>query len=162
MEESSLYQRLSRMGSAHGGKAAELAKQGAASVVTECGKASFANVRNGLIIGKTGLHEDVFEMRDRDSLRAVGYNLNETLQLEEMLHDEAKVEGHSPEQAACITSFAEELEDVSDPLVESDRVQKEIDLSAFSKAEKDDREQHGLETMPSPETPMRSPPESRR
>ncbi len=135
VQDSQLYARLSRIGHRHSGTGRdELAKSGAAAVVTQCGKATFANVREGLIVGQTGLHEDVFEMRDPISFHTVWYGLDDTLQMEEMLGAEARVGGHSEAQAECIRSFAEHLESLTDPIVESDRLQKEIDLSAFSKA----------------------------
>jgi hypothetical protein len=138
VQDSQLYERLSHIGHRHsGGGRDELAKGGAAAIVTQCEKASFANVRNGLIVGQTGLHEDIFEMRDPISLRTIAYGLNDTLQMEEMLRAEARLGGHSAEEAGCIQTFAENLESLTDPLVETDKLQKEIDLSAFSKAAKE-------------------------
>jgi hypothetical protein len=156
MQDSQLYARLSRIGRRHGDHGMdELAKEGAVAVVTECGKTSFANVRTGLIVGETKLHEDVFEMRDRASFRAVAYGLDDTLQLEEMLDVEAGSGGDSGEQAGCIQSFAEHLKSMTDPIVEQDRLQKEIDLSAFNKATKQSEEenQREFDSLPLPNTP---------
>lgn len=150
-----LYEKLSHLGREHGVTAGEPAKKGAAAVVTECGKTSFDNVRNGLLIGRTGLHEDVFEMRDPVSLRTVAYRLDETLQMEEILRAEASTGADSPEQAECIEKFAENLEAITDPMVESDRLQKEIDMSVFNKSAKEarDEKQSGPQTPDSGATP---------
>jgi hypothetical protein len=151
VEDSKLYERLSHFGRSHGAsRMDEQTKAGAASVVTGCAEAPFAHVQKGLIVGETGLHEDVFEMRDRVSFATVAYGLDDTLQLEEMLQAEAKAGVHSAEQAGCIQSFAEHLEGLTDPMVEVDRLQKEIDLSGFSKAAKEvhDEKQRELETPP--------------
>ena len=45
----------------------------------------------GLIVSETGLHEDVFMLRDRVSYGAIGYGLDEALRLESLLRAEAKV-----------------------------------------------------------------------
>ena len=133
----------------------ELAKEGAFTVVTECGKASFANVSEGLIVAETKLHEDVFTMRDRISYRGVAYGLDETLQLEEMLQAEANAGQHREDQAGCIRSFAEHLESLTDPIVEGDRLQKQIDMSAYSQAAKqiEEGKQREFQSLPMPIPP---------
>jgi hypothetical protein len=156
MQDSELYARLSRIGHRPGERGMdELAKEGAVAVVTECGKTSFANVRTGLIIGETKLHEDVFEMRNRVSFRAVFYGLDDTLQLEEMLNAEASAGRHSDKQARCMQSFAEHLKSLTDPIVEGDRLQREIDLSAFNRATKQSEEenQREFDSLPLPNAP---------
>ena len=49
--------------------------------------------KKGLIVSETGMHEDVFTLRDRVSYGAIGYGLNEALRLESLLRGEAKVRG---------------------------------------------------------------------
>jgi hypothetical protein len=113
------------------GRKAELGRD---SITTECEHESYANASKGLIVKDTGLHEDVFSLRDRASLAANAYNLNETLGLEALLREEAKVAGHSGAQADCIDEFAEHFETLADSLVQADKVQKELDISAFNEA----------------------------
>ena len=152
VKDSRLYERLSRVGRSLGrGRTDEMARRGAAAVVTQCDKASFANVRNGLIVGRTGLREDVFEMRDPHSFRTLEYGLDDTLRMEAMLRVEAKVGGHSAEEAGCIRKFADNLESLTDPLVDADKLQREIDLSAFSKAAKEAQDEKQLENSTLPE-----------
>jgi len=159
VRDSRLYARLSQMTrrpGAHGGNTMDqLSKQGAFTVVTECGKTSFANVSEGLIVAETKLHEDVFTMRDTVSYRAVAYGLDDTLQLEEMLDAEARAAVHPEQQKDCIRSFAEHLESLTDPIVEGDRLQKQIDMSAFNRAAKQIEEGKQLEfqSLPVPMPP---------
>ena len=155
MEQSSLYARLSHLGHRRSGsRTSELAKKGAAAVVTQCGEASYANVRKGLIAGETDLHEDIFEMRDRVSFNTVPYGINATLEMEEMLRAESRAGAQPADQVDCIERFAEHLESLTDPLLEADRLQKEIDLSAFSKAAKEtqDEKRRELEKLTDPES----------
>ncbi len=49
-------------------KPGELANRGRAEIVEECGKQSYDLVSKGLIVSETGLHEDVFVLRDRVTL----------------------------------------------------------------------------------------------
>jgi hypothetical protein len=88
-------------------------------------------------VSETGLHEDVFVLRDRVSYQGVGYELDEAQRLEGLLRAEAKVGGHPAQQADCIEEFAEHLETLSDPLVEADERQKELDASAFEDSSKE-------------------------
>jgi hypothetical protein len=122
-------------------KPGELAEKGKATIVAECEKQSYETARKGLIMSETGLHEDVFALRDRVSYVGVGYGLDEAQRLEDLLRAEAKAAGHPAEQANCIEAFAEHLETLSDPLVEADERQKELDASAFNDAAKEDQEQ---------------------
>ena len=159
VQDSRLYARLSHLGRGYGGRGIhELAKEGAVAVVSQCGKTSLSSTREGLIVGETGLHEDVFEMRDRISFRPIAFRLDDTLQLEEMLRAEVRAGGHSPEQASCIQGFAEHLESLTDPMVEADRLQKEIDVSAFNKSTKEsqDEKQRELENLSVPNVPTES------
>jgi hypothetical protein len=122
-------------------KPGELAEKGKAEIVAECEKQSYETARKGLIVSETGLHEDVFVLRDRVSYAGVGYGLDEAQRLEDLLRAEAKVAGHPAAQADCIEAFAEHLETLSDPLVEADERLKELDASAFSDARKEAEEQ---------------------
>lgn len=135
---SSVLERISTVGrSTVAPKAAELAEKGRATIMTECAKQSYETARKGLIVSETGLHEDVFVLRDRVSYQGIGYGLDEAQRLEGLLRAEAKVGGHPTEQADCIEEFAEHLETLSDPLVEADERQKELDVSAFEDASKE-------------------------
>jgi hypothetical protein len=140
--DTTLLERISRAG--HSNKAlkpGELAEEGRIEITTECEKQSYETAKKGLIVSETGLHEDVFTLRDRVSYGAVGYSLDEAIRLEALLRMEAKVAGRPPEQTECIQRFAEHLETLSDPLVEADERQKELDVSAFNDAAKEAQEQ---------------------
>lgn len=121
-------------------KPGELAEKGRAAITEECGKQTYANASKGLIVSETGLHEDVFALRDRISYGADGYGLDEALQLESLLHEEAEAAGFPKEQAKCVLEFAEHLETLTDPIIEADVRQKELDVSAFDRASKEAEE----------------------
>ncbi len=134
-------------------KPGELAEKGKMAIVTECEKQSYETASKGLIASETGMHEDVFTLRDRLSYAGSGYGLDEAQRLEGLLRAEAKVAGHPAQQADCIEQFAEHLETLSDPLVEADERLKELDASAFSDATKEAQEQayrklRGTDTQP--------------
>lgn len=159
-----LLERIARAGSrTTAPKPGELAEEGRAAITDECAKQSYETARKGLIVSETGMHEDVFVLRDRVSYRGVGYGLDEAQRLEGLLKVEAKVVGRPAEQADCIQEFEEHLEALSDPLVEADVRQKELDVSAFQDAAKEAQEQAEKKlraadkvTMPkmqSPQTP---------
>jgi hypothetical protein len=140
--DATLLERISRVGhSREASKPGELAEKGKAAIVAECEKQSYETTSKGLIVSETGLHEDVFVLRDRVSYVGVGYGLDEAQRLEDLLRVEAKVAGRSGEQANCIRAFAEHLEALSDPLVEADARRKELDASAFTDAAKEAQEQ---------------------
>src|ERR1700738_4673862 len=140
--DASLLERISRVGhSRQAPKPGELAEKGKAAIVTECEKQSYETASKGLIVSETGLHEDVFALRDRVSYAGVGYGLDEAQRMEYMLRTEARVAGHPAEQAKCIEQFAEHLEALSDPLVEADERLKELDGSALNDAVKEAPEQ---------------------
>jgi hypothetical protein len=122
-------------------KPGELAEKGKAAIVAECEKQSYDTARKGLIVSETGLHEDVFVLRDRVSYAGVGYGLDEAQRLEELLRAEAKGGGHPAGQAECIEAFAEHLETLSDPLIEADERLRALDASAFADAAKRAQEQ---------------------
>jgi hypothetical protein len=133
----------------HSGKARrtpdEMAAAGTAAIVNECAKESFANARTGLIVGETRLHEDVFELRDPDSFAAIAYGMDETLRLEGSLRTEAKAMGSSAASAGCVESFAAHLQTLTDPLLEGDSIQKDLDVSAFDEATREAEEQRERE-----------------
>ena len=133
----SLLGRIGRMGRSTNmaPRPGELAEQGRAAITEECGKQSYETAKKGLLVSETGLHEDVFVLRDRVTYAGIGYGLDEALRLESLLEAEVKVGGYPADQASCIAKFAAQLETVSDPLVEEDARQKELDASAFSDSE---------------------------
>ena len=140
--DATLLERISRVGHARRApKPGELAEKGKAAIVTECEKQSYETASKGLIVSETGLHEDVFALRDRVSYVGVGYELDEAQRLEDLLRAESRVAGHPADQANCIEAFAEHLETLSDPLVEADERLRELDASAFSDATKEAHEQ---------------------
>lgn len=141
--DASLLERISRVGHSKIAmpKPGDLAEKGKAEIVAECEKQSYETARKGLIVSETGLHEDVFALRDRVSYVGIGYQLDEAQRLEDLLRAEAKVAGHPPDQAKCIEEFAEHLESLSDPLVEADERLKELDASAFTDAAREAQEQ---------------------
>lgn len=142
--DSRLYDKLSRKAHLHSqpppvpGKMAEVGRE---SITTECEHESYANARKGLIVGETGLHEDVFALRDRVSFAANAYSVDETLRLEALLRAEATVTTHSAEQADCINEFANHLQTLTDALIQADNLQKELDVSAFNNSRKQAEEQ---------------------
>lgn len=110
------------------------------AIVSECAKVSFASASKGLIVAEPGLHEDVLDLRDRESYRAVPFGLNEALRLEALLQKESRAPnytGYSAQQTACIDQFVAHLQSLTSPLVESDAEQKQLDLSAFDKASRE-------------------------
>ena len=140
--DATLLERISRVGHSRSvPRPGELAEKGKAAIVAECEKQSYETARKGLIVSETGLHEDVFALRDRVSYAVVGYELVEAQRLEDLLRAEARVAGHPAKQANCIEAFAEHLERLSDPLVEADERRKELDASAFTDAAKEAQEQ---------------------
>jgi hypothetical protein len=103
------------------------------------------------------LHEDVFSLRDRISYGEDAYRLDEALQLESLLHAEADGLGRPTDQTKCIREFSEHLERLTDPLIEADERQRELDVSAFKDSMKEaeqqvDRRLSGSETATEPTT----------
>jgi hypothetical protein len=140
--DASLLERISRVGHSRvAPRPGELAEKGKATIVAECEKQSYETARKGLIMSETGLHEDVFALRDRVSYAGVGYGLDEAQRLEDLLRAEVKAAGHPAEQANCIEAFAEHLETLSDPLVEADERRKELDASVFNDTAKKAQDQ---------------------
>jgi hypothetical protein len=138
-----LYDRIARHGHLKSPppEPGKMAAAGRDAITAECALESYANARKGLIVAETGLHEDVFALRDRVSFAANAYGMDEALRLEALLREEAMVRGHSAEQANCIDEFAEHLGSLTDALIQADKLQKELDLSAFDKSQKQAEEQ---------------------
>ena len=138
-----LIERISRAGHSRteAPKPGELAEKGRASIADECAKQSYVNASKGLIVSETGLHEDVFALRDRVSYGEMAFSLDEALRLESLLRVEANGQGHPTEQAKCIERFAERLESLTGPIVEADERLKELDISAFEDSAKKAQEQ---------------------
>lgn len=110
------------------------------SIVTACATEPFANASKGLIVAQTGLNEDVFDLRDRSTYRAVPFGLKETLRLQDLLLKEIDAPGHasySAPQIACIRQFIAQFKSLTGPLVQADAEQKQLDVSAFDKASKE-------------------------
>ncbi len=134
-------------------KPGELAEKGHTAITEECAKQSYTTASKGLIVSETGYREDVFALRDRVSYGEIAYELDEAQRLEALLETEAKTAKLPAEQKNCITEFTEHLETLSDPLVEAEVRQKELDVSAFSNAAKEAQEQaekklHEAEKLP--------------
>jgi hypothetical protein len=134
-----------------------LAEKGRATITEECAKQSYKTASKGLIVSETGLHEDVFSLRDRVSYGEDAYKLDEALQLESLLHVEADGLGRPTDQTKCVREFAEHLETLTDPLIEADERQRELDMSAFKDSVKEseqqaDRRLSGVEKAPEPMT----------
>ena len=107
----------------------------AAAIAAACAKQPYENARIGLIVAETGLHEDVFDLRDRVSYKAVPFGLDEAQRLEALLQKAGM--SVPAKQAACIAAFSDHFKALTDPLVEADTVQRQLDLSAFNNASKE-------------------------
>jgi hypothetical protein len=121
--------------------AGELAEKGRATITEECAKQSYKTASKGLIVSETGLHEDVFSLRDRVSYGEDAYKLDEALQLESLLQAEADGLGRPTDQTKCVREFAGHLETLTDPLIEADERQRELDMSAFKDSVKEAEQQ---------------------
>jgi hypothetical protein len=124
-----------------------LAQEGEIDITTACAHETFANARKGLIAHVTGMHEDVFELRDRITLATIAFGLQEAQRLESLLRAEAKAPGHQAEQSGCVQQFAEYFETLTDPMVESNEIQKQLDVSAFNDSSKHAQEELEKEQM---------------
>lgn len=110
------------------------------AIAGACAKEPYANAHEGLVVTETGLHEDVFELRDRVSYKSLAYGQWEAQRLEALLRKEAGAAGspsYPAEQAECIRQFADHMQTLTDPLVEADAEQKQLDVSAFNDASKE-------------------------
>lgn len=113
--------------------------EAAAAIAEACAKVPYANASKGLIVAETGLHEDVFDLRDRVSYQAVPFGLGEAERLGALLRKAGVGEqaSYPAKQGECIREFAIHLQTLTDPLVEADAVQKQLDVSAFDNASKE-------------------------
>lgn len=114
-----------------------LAEDASAMIADVCVRQSYATASVGLIAGETGLREDVFELRNPVSYKVVPYRLRATVKLEGMLWMGAEATDRPASQASCMRQFADHLKDLTDPLIEAARDQRDIDSSAFNNAEKE-------------------------
>jgi hypothetical protein len=118
-----------------------LAAEGLATITAGCEKQSFDNARNGLIVSQTGLHEDVFALRNRGSYASIAFSLDDALKLEDLLRNELKENNQPREQWECVQQFEGYLETLTDPMVERDKLAKELDASAFKDSSKEAEEE---------------------
>ena len=117
-----------------------LAAEGVATILAACEKQSFENAR-GLIVSQTGLHEDVFALRNRTSYASSAFSLDDALRLEDVLRKQLKVNNLFGEQMECVQQFEVYLETLTDPIVEQDKLAKELDASAFEDSTKEAQEE---------------------
>jgi hypothetical protein len=118
-----------------------LAAEGLATITEGCEKQSFEEVRNGLVVSQTGLHEDVFALRSRTSPASFAFSLDDALKLEDVLRKRLKENLISNNQQECIRRFEGYLETLTDPIVEQDKTAKELDASAFKDSTKEAQEE---------------------
>jgi hypothetical protein len=118
-----------------------LAAEGSATITATCGKQSFENARNGLIVSRTGLHEDVFALRSGTSYASIAFGLDDALRLEDVLRNELKGNQQPIEQWKCVQEFEGYLETLTDPMVEQDKLAKELDATAFKDSTREAQEE---------------------
>ena len=141
------FDRLARQGQA-ASSPGKLAAVGKDAITSGCAHETYANASKGLIVEEAGLHEDVFSLRDRHSLAWNAYDLNEALQLEDLLRAEATVAKHSAAQDDCINKFAQHFGTMTDALLQADKVQRELDMSAFKEATREAQSEDQSEKPP--------------
>ncbi len=143
LRERRLYDRIAQRDGKNGAQVVpgKMAAAGTVTITDHCAHETYANASKGLIVEEAGLHEDVFSLRDRESLAPNAYTLSEALRLEAMLRAEAGAAGHSKAQDECIGAFAQHLATLTDALIQADKIQKEMDVSAYNDASKQAREQ---------------------
>ncbi|MEO6909893.1 MAG: hypothetical protein ABI158_03090 [Edaphobacter sp.] len=124
---------------------AVLAARAATVISAVCTRQSYATASVGLIAGETGLREDVFELRDPVSYRVIPYQLGTTVRLEGLLRHGAGASGRPAEQSKCMSQFADHLKTLTDPLVQTAKDEKDIDVLAFKDAEKEAQQQTEIE-----------------
>lgn len=118
-----------------------LAAEGSATITATCGKQSYENARNGLIVSQTGLHEDVFALRSGTSYASIAFDLDDALFLEDVLRKEFKGNQQPTEQWKCVQEFEGYLETLTDPMVEQDKLAKELDATAFKDSTREAQEE---------------------
>lgn len=132
---SKAQQKASNLGPNH------LAAEGLDAITAACEKQSFENARNGLIVSQTGLHEDVFALRNRRSYASIAFSLDDALKLEDVLRNQLKEKQQPGEQLECVRQFGGYLEMLTDPMVEQDKLAQELDASAFRDSSKEAEEE---------------------
>jgi len=118
-----------------------LAAEGLATISSACEMQSFESARSGLIVSETGLHEDVFTLRSRASYASLAFSLDDALKLEEVLQKSLKTNQQSGDQQECVQQFEGYLETLTDPLVERDKLAKDLDATAFKDSTKEAQEE---------------------
>lgn len=139
--QQTVLDRISGAGHSNAARSAGLAEKGEAEITAECAGQNYKNAVKEIIVSETGLHEDVFALRDRVSHGEIAYGLDDALTLESLLEADAKQVGGSSEKTGCLQQFLEHLEALSDPLLDGDEKQKELDASAFQDSAKEAEEQ---------------------
>ena len=130
-----------------------LAAEGAAAITETCGKQSFENVRNGLIVSQTGLHEDIFGMRSRTSYVSMEFSLDDTLRLEDVLQKELDQSQQPAAERECVQQFVGYLETLTDPMVEQEKLVKDLDAEAFKDSTREAQEELKREQQKPPPAP---------
>jgi hypothetical protein len=118
-----------------------LAAEGMATILAACEKQSFENARDGLVVSQTGLHEDVFALRSRTSYASFAFSLDDALKLEDVLRKRLKENQLAGDQQQCVQQFEGYLETLTDPIVEQDKLAKDLDASAFKDSTKEAQEE---------------------
>ena len=118
-----------------------LAAEGSEAITETCGKQSFENARNGLIVSQTGLHEDVFALRSRTSYASIAFGLDDVLRLEEVLRKKLNEDQQLAEERECVQQFVGYLETLTDPMVEQDKLSKDLDAAAFKDSAREAQEE---------------------
>lgn len=130
-----------------------LAAEGSEAITETCGKQSFENARNGLIVSQTGLHEDVFALRSRTSYASIAFGLDDALRLEDVLRKELNENQQPPEERECVQQFVGYLETLTDPMVEQDKLAKDLDAAAFKDSTREAQEELKREQQKAAPTP---------
>ncbi|WP_353069070.1 hypothetical protein RBB75_19655 [Tunturibacter empetritectus] len=133
-----------------------LAAEGAAAIVETCGKQSFENARNGLIVSQTGLHEDIFGMRSRTSYVSIAFSLDDALRLEDVLRKKLNESQQPSAEQECVQQFVGYLEALTDPMVEQDKLAKDLDAAAFKDSTREAQEELKREQQKAPPAPTGS------
>lgn len=152
--DETFLERVSRVGGLGGQTVTPeaLAEEGRGAITDQCAKQSYVTASKGLIVNETGLHEDVFALRNRVSYGEIAYGLDEALRLESLLNKEAGNSANPKDQQDCIREFAQHMESLTDPMVEEDTREKELDVSAYKDSAKEADEQ-AEKKLRGPETP---------
>jgi hypothetical protein len=130
-----------------------LAAVGATAITETCGKQSFENARNGLIVSQTGLHEDIFGMRSRTSYTLIAFSLNDALRLEDVLRKELNESQQPAAERECVQQFVGYLETLTDPMVEQDKLARDLDAAAFKDSTREAQEELKREQQKALPTP---------